>query len=77
MAHNVAVINSAYLAAQREVDTKLAYSNPYAMPIALRAISTASERLGAAASTADVVDAAFSGRLRGTVRKILRQRKAL
>ena len=75
MAHDVAVIGSAYLAAQREVDAKLGYSNPYAMPIAMRAIHTASDTLGADASTGDVVDRAFSGRLRGTVRKVLRQRK--
>lgn len=75
MAHNLAAINSAYMQAQREVDAKLGYSNPYAMPIALRAIQTASEQLGADASNGEVIDRAFHGRLRGTVRKVARARQ--
>jgi hypothetical protein len=77
MAHELAVINSAYLAAQREVDAKLNYSNPNAMPIALAGIARMSEHLGTDASVSDIVDATFSGRLRGTVLKVLRKRGQL
>jgi hypothetical protein len=63
--------------AQREVDAKLGYANPNAMPIAFRAIDQASEALTLDASNAAIVDHAFSGRLRGAVRKVLRQRHAL
>jgi len=75
MAHNLATLDSAYLEAQRKVDARLGYSNPYAMPIAMRAIRQASETLGADASTGDIVDHAFHGRLRGAVRAVLRARK--
>lgn len=74
---NVMTVKSAYTAAQTEVDRKLEYSNPYAMPIAFRAIDTAAEQLGDAATVAAIVDAAFHGRLRGTVLKVLRQHHAL
>jgi hypothetical protein len=77
MAHSLNAINSAYLAAQREVDVKLGYSNPYAMPLAIRAITAASEALGPNVGNLDVVNAAFSGRLRGTVLKVMRARKTL
>jgi hypothetical protein len=74
MAHNLTVIKSAYTEAQTITDKALGYSNVYAMPIAFRAIDTASEQLGPDASTVDVVDAAFHGHLWGSVRQVLRQR---